>query len=110
MPFYSYAMFSANIHFFEDINSIKAHFLEDKTTTQPHFSEDKNNGKAHFFEDKNTTTPHFSEDRHKVLELFETSKQLVKRGIKNTEKGAKNNYTRVRDKTQSLCQLPRSAS
>ena len=76
----------------------------------PHFSEDKNNGKVHFFEDKNTTTLHFSEDRHKVLELFETSKQLVKRGIKNTEKGAKNNYTRVRDKTQSLCQLPRSAS
>ena len=88
MPFYSYAIFFANIHFFKDINSIKAHFLEDKTTI----------------------IPHFSEDRHKVLELFETSKQLVKRGIKNTEKGAKNNYTRVRDKIQSLCQLPRSAS
>jgi glucose-6-phosphate isomerase len=53
-----------------------------------HFSEDKNRRKAHFFEDKNTTTLHFSEDRHKVLELFETSKQLVKRGMKNTEKGA----------------------
>ena len=53
-----------------------------------HFSEDKNSGKAHFLEDKITTTLHFSEDRHKVLELFETSKQLVKRGIKNTEKDA----------------------
>ena len=76
----------------------------------PHFLEDKNMRKSHFLEDKITTTLHFFEDRHKVLELFETPKQLVKRGIKNTEKGAKNNNTRVRDKTQSLCQLPRSAS
>ena len=76
----------------------------------PHFSEDKNRRKSHFLEDKIATTLHFSEDKHKVLELFETSKQLVKRGIKNTEKGAKNNYPRVLDKTQSLCQLPRSAS